>query len=208
MSSRDLKTIQSNPRKRYFRDNSISDLPILFPKKERKSYISSPTDHPKSTRDSIPLIARRGQLSLKPPPPPLVARRRAAKGKLFSSRKLQTEGGEGKLRARETPVEVGGEFGENCTGGYDTYLPGRAAEIYRLDRRSSPGKYTYPDLSRPWTNTYALILTFSFFFLPPPDSIHPSHDTAFNRDGRKFLFFSLSWNEYACVSRCFKYVLY
>lgn len=49
-SSRDLKTIQSNPRKRYFRDNSISDLPILFPKKERKSHIYSPTDHPLNPR--------------------------------------------------------------------------------------------------------------------------------------------------------------
>lgn len=174
-SSRDLKTIQSNPRKRYFRDNSISDLPILFSKKRKKeSHLFTHRSSPKSTRDSIPLIARRGQLSLKPPPPPLVARRRAAKGKLFSSRKLQTEGGEGKLRARETPVEVGGEFGENCTGGYDTYLPGRAAEIYRLDRRSSPGKYTYPDLSRPWTNTYALILTFSFFFFAPDSNFDSS----------------------------------
>lgn len=69
--------------------------------------------------------------------------------------------------------------GENCRA--DTIHICR--EIYRLDRRSSPGKYTYPDLSRPWTNTYALIRRpdYDFFCpLPDPNAIRPLYNAAFN----------------------------
>lgn len=137
--------------------------PIPFPKKRKKekSRISLFLPY------SIPLIDQRSARPIIIKTAPLLPslrdaraakRRHAAKGKLFSSGKLQTGGGEQTVCTRIPP-------GENCRA--DTIHICR--EIYRLDRRSSPGKYTYPDLSRPWTNTYALIRRpdYDFFFTPP-----------------------------------------
>ena len=150
----------SNRWKKYFY------IRFLFPRKERKkekSRISLFLPY------SIPLIDQRSARPIIIKTAPLLPslrdaraakRRHAAKGKLFSSGKLQTGGGEQTVCTRIPP-------GENCRA--DTIHICR--EIYRLDRRSSPGKYTYPDLSRLWTNTYALIRRPDYdFFLPPPRS--------------------------------------
>lgn len=142
---------------------SISDS-FSQEKKERKKRVASLLFLPYS----IPLIDQRSARPIIIKTAPLlpslrdaraVKRRHAAKGKLFSSGKLQTGGGEQTVCTRIPP-------GENCRA--DTIHICR--EIYRLDRRSSPGKYTYPDLSRPWTNTYALIRRpdYDFFFHPSP----------------------------------------
>lgn len=151
--------------------------PIPFPKKRKKekSRISLFLPY------SIPLIDQRSARPIIIKTAPLLPslrdaraakRRHAAKGKLFSSGKLQTGGGERIVCTRIPP-------GENCRA--DTIHICR--EIYRLDRRSSPGKYTYPDLSRPWTNTYALIRRpdYDFFCpLPDPNPIRPLYNAAFN----------------------------
>lgn len=147
----------SNRWKKYFY------IRFLFPRKERKKRVPSLLFLPYS----IPLIDQRSARPIIIKTAPLLPslrdaraakRRHAAKGKLFSSGKLQTGGGERTVCTRIPP-------GENCRA--DTIHICR--EIYRLDRRSSPGKYTYPDLSRPWTNTYALIRRpdYDFFFTPP-----------------------------------------
>lgn len=148
----------------------ISLYPIPFPKKRKKErkeshlFSSSPIPFRWSTS------ARRGQLSLKPP---LYSPHCATLGQrndatrqrenCLALENCKQEGGERTVCTRISP----GGLGENCRA--DTIHICR--EIYRLDRRSSPGKYTYPDLSRPWTNTYALIRRPDYdFFLPPPRS--------------------------------------
>lgn len=155
---------------------SISDS-FSQEKKERKKRVASLLFLPYS----IPLIDQRSARPIIIKTAPLLPslrdaraakRRHAAKGKLFSSGKLQTGGGERTVCTRIPP-------GENCRA--DTIHI--CQEIYRLDRRSSPGKYTYPDLSRPWTNTYALIRRpdYDFFCpLPDPNAIRPLYNAAFN----------------------------
>lgn len=155
---------------------SISDS-FSREKKERKKRVASLSSSPIPFRWST--SARRGQLSLKPP---LYSPHCATLGQrndatrqrenCLALENCKQEGGEWTVCTRIPP-------GENCRA--DTIHICR--EIYRLDRRSSPGKYTYPDLSRPWTNTYALIRRpdYDFFCpLPDPNAIRPLYNAAFN----------------------------
>lgn len=152
--------------------------PIPFPKKRKKekSRISLFLPY------SIPLIDQRSARPIIIKTAPLLPslrdaraakRRHAAKGKLFSSGKLQT-GGRGANCVHANPA------GWKLPGGYDTYLPGNLSSRSAIIAREIHLSWFIAPVDKYVRVNPSSWLRFFFSPLPDPNAIRPLYNAAFN----------------------------